>query len=392
MIEQARRGEKAGMVGSPNEVGFALAVAIFGLVLIGILVTTGFFVARQEERIGMASEHAAAAFYLAELGINETILGWTGALTGLSLGDSTVVADTIEEGIWTVIVRKTGDRVYFLDSTGTVTRGGQVYSGASRRVGLTARAASVDLEPAAALTTRGATSVRGTAEVNGLDLAPAGWSGVCSGGANDKPGVLIDDSTNVSTQGSGEVLGAPPVQQDTTIADSTFSMFGGLTWAELAAMADKSLPGGNINNTAPVVSGGTCVTSAPLNWGDPVNPAGACGGYFPIIHIAGTARMQSGGVGQGILLVDGDLDLRGNFVFAGIIIVQGNFETQGSGNRVFGGVIAGNADFDNQVLTGGSVIQNSSCAVERSVLNNSSLSGVRPLPQRGWVDLTGVIE
>ena len=44
--------------------------------------------------------------------------------------------------------------------------------------------------------------------------------------------------------------------------------------------------------------------------------------------------MQSGGVGQGILLVDGTLDLRGNFVFYGLIIVQGSFETQGSGNRV----------------------------------------------------------
>ena len=100
----------------------------------------------------------------------------------------------------------------------------------------------------------------------------------------------------------------------------------------------------------------------PSNWGNPENPGAACWDWFPVIHITGNARVQSGGVGQGVMLVDGDLDLRGNFVFYGIIIAQGNLDTQGSGNRVYGGIMASNADFDDQSLTGGSVITNSTCA------------------------------
>ena len=89
--------------------------------------------------------------------------------------------------------------------------------------------------------------------------------------------------------------------------------------------------------------------------------------------------------------MDGDLDLRGNFEFNGLVIVQGTFQTQGSGNRVNGAVMASNADFDSQSLVGGSVVSNSTCAVDRAILNNSSLSRARPLESRSWLDLSGVI-
>lgn len=93
-------------------------------------------------------------------------------------------------------------------------------------------------------------------------------------------------------------------------------------------------------------------------------------------------------MGQGILLVDVDLDLRGNFQFNGVIIVQGDFETQGSGNRVLGGVMAANASLENQTLNGGSEVQTSTCAVSRAILNNASLTRPRPLARRSWMDLS----
>jgi hypothetical protein len=88
--------------------------------------------------------------------------------------------------------------------------------------------------------------------------------------------------------------------------------------------------------------------------------------------------------------VDGDLELRGNFVFYGIIIVQGSMGTQGQGNRVFGGVMASNATFDSQALVGGSVVTNSTCAINRVIRENSSLTRVRPLAARSWVDLSAI--
>ena len=212
--------------------------------------------------------------------------------------------------------------------------------------------------------------------------------GLCTASLSDKPGIITDDTTEITTSGQAEITGAPPYTEDPSIGDETFTQFGGLSWAELTAMASRTLPGGSINGTGPSLAGGECNTSDPFNWGDPDNPSSPCGSYFPIIHIQGDATIQSGGIGQGILLVDGTLDLRGNFAFYGIVIVQGSLDTQGNGNRVIGGVFAANASLDTQALVGGSVVQNSTCAVTRATENNAALNRARPLAQRSWVDLS----
>ena len=55
--------------------GFALPVAVFALVIVGVITTGGFFMARQEGRIGVASEHAGMAFYLTEQGLVDVLGG-----------------------------------------------------------------------------------------------------------------------------------------------------------------------------------------------------------------------------------------------------------------------------------------------------------------------------
>ena len=371
--------------------GFALPLAIFALTIMGVLITGSVFSSRQEGRVSTASSQADLAFYLTEHGIHDVIAKWNASSYGsMTMFSSRTLVDTTSQGNWRVDVTRLADRLFFLSGTGEATRGAPVMSSATRRLGVAARVEVLDLDPPAALVTRGPTELKGHAEVHGGDAHPPSWGGYC-GSLTDKPGIMTPDASDVSTSGQGTATGSPPVQQDPTIGDSTFTYFGGLSWADLVAMADLNLPGGTINGTGPVTAAdGSCNTSVLTNWGDPLTPAGPCGSYFPIIHVNGYARIQSGGVGQGILLVEDDLDLRGSFVFHGIIIVQGNFETQGSGNRIYGGVYASNADFDNQSLVGGSVIQNSTCAVTRAVLNNSSTARAVPLRERSWVDITSV--
>jgi len=60
------------------------------------------------------------------------------------------------------------------------------------------------------------------------------------------------------------------------------------------------------------------------NWGSPTSPTGPCGGYYPIIHITGTGSVINGQEGQGVLLVDGSLDVQGGFQFFGVTIVKGS--------------------------------------------------------------------
>ena len=317
--------------------GFTLPVAMFALGVVGLITTGGVFIARQEGRIGVAGEQAGLAFYLAEQGLVDLMANWNSALFGAlpAWGDTTVTRDYPGVGRVTARVTKMTDNLYFVDADGTVTRGGAMLSGASRRVGVTVRLVTADIVPPAALTTRGPTVLSGTAEVHGEDEVPGGWGGLCPGTLENKPGILTDNASQVGTSGGAIITGDPRVEEDPSINNETFTEFGELVWDDLTALADIRLTGGSINTMAPdSTAAGVCNNGQafPGNWGNPLNPGAACSNWYPIIHVNGTGFIQSGGVGQGVLLVDGDLDLRGNFVFYGIIIVQGSISTQGSGN------------------------------------------------------------
>lgn len=376
-----------------SRTGFALPAVLLALVIMALLSTGALFSSQQEMASSTASRGAVEAFYVAERGMAEVVSGWDASIyASLAAWSDTTLTGTTPEGSWSVRVTKATDRLFYLDAAGSAAYGGaQSYN---RRVGSVVRISTADLEPRAALTTRNNASIRGNAEVHGEDESPLTWqaAGMCTGGLEDKPGIMIDDATGVGTTGQGEVTGNPAVVEDPSIGSSTFTQFGDLAWDELTAMATRVYAGGSINQLFPQYYGdGSCNFGHPNNWGEPLDPTDTCGSYFPIIHVTGDARMQSGSRGQGILLVDGDLDLRGGFLFHGIVIVQGNFETQGSGNRIFGAVMANNADFENQSLVGGSVVQWSSCSVDRTMANIASLSQVRPLTSRSWLDVSAVV-
>ena len=127
------------------------------------------------------------------------------------------------------------------------------------------------------------------------------------------------------------------------------------------------------------------------NWGDPTDPSGVCGSYFPIIYAADNISINANDFGQGILLVEKDLAIQGGFTFYGPVIVKGTLKTAGSGGHFEGGVIAANVSLETTTVLGDALVQYSSCAVTRAILNNSSLTRVRPLERRSWVDLSAVI-
>lgn len=70
--------------------------------------------------------------------------------------------------------------------------------------------------------------------------------------------------------------------------------------------------------------------------------------------------------------------------------MKGTLSTAGTGGHVQGGVIAANVDLDTSTVLGNALVQFSSCAVTRAVLNNDDLTRMRPLAQRSWVDLSNV--
>jgi len=181
------------------------------------------------------------------------------------------------------------------------------------------------------------------------------------------------------------VLGTPPVVNDPTINNNTFTTFGGATYASLAARANLVIPAGNYS-TDPVVTNGVCDKNVLTNWGDGENPTAPCGDYWPIIHATGTISLNNT-QGQGILLVDGDLNIQGSYQFFGIVIIQGDLKTAGGGTtdaHFWGGVMAKNADLSTQSLSGKATLNFSSCAILTALQATSPISMMR---SRGWAQL-----
>ncbi len=388
------------MTKSPSRAGFALPVAVFALVVVGVLVTGGFYLARQETRIGVASDRAAQAFYLAERGAAEVLSEWNaGLFGGLSNWQSATVRDTVAEGTWEVQVTRLASRLYFLLSTGTVFRGAGALGEASRRVGVIARMNTAEILPNAALTTVGSLRVGGSSYINGFDSIPAGWGSLCGSPGPAKPGILIDETTNITYSGNAYgISGNPPIAQDAGLSSQNLLEFGELRWNDLVAMADiRVAPGTTVTQLAPdsVQVGGTWLCRSgqvsPRNWGDPDSPGGVCGGYFPIIYAEGNLNVNSNKKGQGILLVEGDLSVQGGHTFYGPVIVRGSLKTAGTGGHFRGGVIAANVDLETNTVLGNALVQYSSCAISRALLGNSSLTRVRPLDRRSWVDLSSIL-
>ena len=379
---------------SGSRAGFALPVAVFAMV---VLATGGFYMARQETRIGVASQNAQSAFYLAEHGIYSTLANWDPQTFGtVAAWSSTTVTGTNTDGTYSVDVMPMTQRLFFLRSTGTVTSGGALWSGATRDVGMITRVVSPNMQPPAALATQGNIRIGGSTQIDGTDTNPPGWTGLCSNTLEDEPGVLIDDSTNVDYRGGQySVHGNPAVAEDATITTESLLDFGDLQWAELVTLAEKRFDYNyTITNTAAdsVLSGTSyrCRTSTLLNWGDPLNPGAVCGNFFPIIYAAQSLRINSASAGQGILLIEGDLEVAGGFTFYGPVFVRGELRTAGTGGHFNGGVVAANVDLDASSVLGDAVVTFSSCAVERAILNNTALTKARPLARRSWVDVSSI--
>ena len=373
-----------------RERGFALVGAVFALVIIAALVAGGFFAARQELNVGRSSQTYQRAFDAAEAGLNSTVATWnTGTLNALAVGDSATFTATMpgSTGSYTAVVRRLNTELFLIRSVGQDASGGS-----QRTIATITRLQQIQMDFNASLTTRGELKIGGASYIDGQDQDPNGWS--CPSDALETlPGILTRDSSQIETSGCNDydcVRGDPKIQEDPTISDSTFFKFGDLDWNELVAMATKTYPSGSVGpmGPAPIGTASTCTTTpdgSNNNWGEPRVPAtvAGCRFYFPIIYVPGNIKL-TGGWGQGILLVGGDLDVQGGAEFYGPVIVRGNLNTQGTGGHFNGGVMAANVNLDLSSVLGDAVITYSSCAITKALQYNAP---GRLLAQRSWAEL-----
>ncbi|PYO95458.1 MAG: hypothetical protein DMD60_13235, partial [Gemmatimonadetes bacterium] len=335
-----------------NERGMALAIAIVALVVVGALIAGAFFSGTQEQRVAENVRRVQASFGVAEEGVYDIIRTWDSTVAGVQNKQKYAALypypafgtkDTVRYG-WETAKSKTGsysgtmyklnDELYLIDMSAqdTMSLAGRIRGGgASQRLGLLARIRPLSLNTQAAVTSGGDNVVVGSASIDGNDHAPGGWAG-CPPLDSAKAGIRTQSSGTVSTSGHPTILGNPPVLKDPTLADSSFTHYGDVTYATLTQSANITVPAQNFSSSiAPATVGAACDYSVLTNWGSPTTPTGPCGNYFPVIHITGDGAVINGQEGQGVLLVDGSLSVQGGFQFFGVVIVKGSLKTSGGG-------------------------------------------------------------
>lgn len=373
-----------------NERGMALAVAIFALVLIGALVAMAFFSGRLEQRGGAGSVYAVQAFEAAEAGMVDVIARWDAtAFDSLAPGSSLPLDEaSLDGGEWyRPTVTRLNETLFLVRAEGT-RRGPSGQFLARRVLGTLVRLETPGVAPAAALTAAGAVTLSQSATVDGRDGVPPGWEALCDSLGAGTAGIRVPPAALVSggsgCESLGCVAGAPAVARDTLVSAASIELLGSATFDELAARADFRV-GGTIGSAGPRATGSMparCVTADSLNWGEPWVGGGvaACAGYFPVIYAPADLRL-TGGRGQGVLLVTGNLELSGGAEFNGPVVVLGAMRSVGSGGTLRGGLLVAGAAVD---LAGYSRVVTSSCAVRRA---RSGAARARPLDERSWLQL-----
>ncbi len=364
-----------------NERGMALVTTFLFLVMMGALLSAAFAPVLLEFQLAENSRRSGHAFGVAEFGLGEAVGNWHSEWNALDVLDSTTFSGSVPSGggTYSGTVHRLSDDVFLVDVIGK-DRANQ----ARQRITQFAKFEYLEIDIQGALTTQGPTKIGGNARIDGTDSPPSGWS--CEAPQSPLPGLRVSDPNDLEVSGPRCEIGLclsgdPPVEADPSVADSTFFQYGDADWADLVAMATVVIPNGTWKIEPTLALDGGCDDTKITNWGDPLTLNSPCFSRFPIVYAPGNLTIN-GDLGQGVLLVEGDLSVQGGFQFYGILIVRGKLKTAGTGGHFNGSVMAANVDLDDNTVLGDAVIQYSSCAVLRGL---RAASPAAPLRSRGWL-------
>ena len=392
MTRRLRRGRSRPIRGAQNRPGFAMFMALGALVIIAVLIAASSFVTLQESRLGQNSIVNSRAFTAAEYGLNKIQADWDktpnlAMANGASFDTSYTIAG---QGTCKVRYTRLNNETFWIVSEGRAAAGNATAASrtAVKRVGAILRLRIPSIKANGAITTAGNIIIGGSGEVHGENTMPGGWAG-CDTTALGKAGVVVSPTATVSILKASSATGDPQVLRDPLAADSnTYVRYGDETWNALVSMANITVGSGNPPDAVPTLNAdGSCNKTSPSNWGEPWRGAAsvaACYNYFPIIYMT-TSTQINGGRGQGIMLVDGDVRVNGNFEWYGLIVARDDI-TKGNGNaHIYGSVMARNAHIgDNSEVLGDITVSYSQCSLEHAMRGSAQVVQAK---QRAWTEI-----
>lgn len=358
-----------------NESGMVLLLAMLIMSALILLGTTAVMESQTDLRISGNYKTSAMSLYAAEAGVeeararlkdnspstgNEIVDGsptdpaWTTTMTSLQAA----LAYTVN------IQHKTsgGNVLYWGDSNGdgtneqNTTTGQNIYlvtsTASSASASKTLEAVMTRIPPItvnAALHVQATTEIKGSSSVNGNDS--------CGGG--NLPGIattLPVTPDPIDVGGASAVSGSPSETYNATPMD-------------VPAMINDWMNSANYSYTYSATK-----TDTGMHWGTPSGSAPYCTVNNVVYYnMNGTDLKLAGGTsGCGVLLVDGNLELNGDFNWYGIIIVSGSVTMTGTGSThtIRGAVIAGGSA-EADLVGGNTDILYCSTAISDQTTNRS---------------------
>ncbi len=347
--------------------GVALVMAVVAMAVLGALVTGVFFAALREQRDGRDSVNRVRALAAAEYGLAAALSpgvwrpSWKvtarrGVLAAFDGGPEAGASHSVR--LW-----KLTRNSFLVASAGASGTGD---SRAARRLSLLVTLRVPALAASAAVIASGVVTVADSSLLSGIDTVPPGRE--CPPGEGARPAIVVPAvSRVVDDYCTAEpcIAGLPPVRGDALAgATDSYQRFGATDRDALVAAASRLGNPAIVATPGPRLDGeGECNVALPDNLGDPLLELGSdspCADHLPLLHAPGNMRIE-GGAAQGMLLVDGDLELAAGARFSGVVLVRGVLEIT-DGSVLHGTVLASNA-----MVHGGSRLRYSSCAVERAL-------------------------
>jgi hypothetical protein len=391
--------------------GVALPIALLGLVMVSLLVTTALVTsasenstvaANQDAVKGLYSSEAALQGYVAQqfndnlLSSNRIVDGASGSVT--PAGSSAAYTITISE--LRDSMNTTSDPVVLLRTYALVASPG---NGLGRAVGTILQTkqsqAKITTSVDAGATSGGNINVSGNAQVSdgtgntNCSLSKASYALQATAGSTITTGgsSQITGGTNVTTYAKEQIvnqlLNGVPLDTMAKYADIRFG----------PRFSKPDFGSTHINNAA--------ATALSYNWGCPTGMGITCTGpasdstRVPVIAIdaRGGAIGITGDYGQGLLIVvNGDLSITGNFSFKGLILVERDFSIRGTGGdvgKIQGAIVAlGTASTQSDQYLGNAVITYNRCSVNAATeaLNNNRVVGANQtlsVARQSWFEV-----
>ena len=390
--------------------GIALPLALLGLVVVTLLVTTVLVSSGTEFAVSSAQRDASRSLYDANGALEQYV-----ATQAQSAASSTRfvegTASTTFNGVPYTLSLARVSRVKTLD-TPTLVNATDTWSviasptakgrGVGALVKVTRTLSKITLNVTAGATSGGDFSVGGNATISNGRTGQVG----CANGDTVASSIMVTAGSQIDTTGNSTVIEGQSTIS-TIVRDSLMnSVLGrGVTLDTLAKYANIKFgarfgrPEWN-NGVRPKQTYDLTTTDSVYNWGCPqadltntVTCSAAAASRFVVVAIDATNLGNQGGLnnavtlngdyGQGILIIlNGSLNVQGNFIFRGIILVDQDLSIGGSsGGNSFSGKIEGTVvAFGTQSsvednVNGTATIRYNKCSVvdAQNALNNGRL-------------------